>query len=89
VHHVRLMEQANIDNPLFNQTIASLQSQLHLDLGSAHALFESMVTSQAAVMGLDDFFYASTFIFILIIPLIWITRPAKGGGDSGEVSAAH
>jgi DHA2 family multidrug resistance protein len=52
-------------------------------------MFESMVTSQAAVMGLDDFFYASTFIFILIIPLIWITRPAKGGADSGEASAAH
>jgi DHA2 family multidrug resistance protein len=47
------------------------------------------VTSQAAVMGLDDFFYASTFIFILIIPLIWITRPVKGGRDSGEASAAH
>ena len=50
--------------------------------------FESMVASQAAVMGLDDFFYASTFIFILIIPLIWITRPIKSG-DSTEASAAH
>jgi DHA2 family multidrug resistance protein len=89
VHHVRLMEQANVDNPVFNSAIASLQSQLHLDVGTAHAMFESMVTSQAAVMGLDDFFYASTFIFILIIPLIWITRPAKGGADSGEASAAH
>jgi hypothetical protein len=38
-----------------------------------------MVTSQAAVMGLDQFFYAFTFIFILIIPLIWITCPTKGG----------
>jgi DHA2 family multidrug resistance protein len=89
VHHVRLTEQASVDNPVFNQTIASLQAQLHLNVQSAHALFESMVTSQAAVMGLDDFFYASTFIFILIIPLIWITRPTKGGGDSGEASAAH
>jgi DHA2 family multidrug resistance protein len=83
------MEQANIDNPVFNETIASLQSQLHLGLQPARALFESIVTSQAAIMGLDDFFYASSFIFILIIPLIWITRPVKGGGDSGEASAAH
>jgi DHA2 family multidrug resistance protein len=89
VHHVRLMEQANIYNPVFNETIASLQSQLHLGLQPARAMFESIVTSQAAVMGLDDFFYASSFIFILIIPLIWITRPVKGGGDSGETSAAH
>jgi DHA2 family multidrug resistance protein len=88
VHHVRLTEQASIDNPAFNQTIATLQSQFHLDVGSAYASFESMVASQAAVMGLDDFFYASTFIFILIIPLIWITRPTKSG-DSTEASAAH
>ncbi|MGA7778366.1 MAG: DHA2 family efflux MFS transporter permease subunit [Paraburkholderia sp.] len=88
VHHVRLMEQASVDNPIFIETIASFQSKLHLDLQSALALFESMVTSQAAVMGLDDFFYASTFIFILIIPLIWLTRPTKGG-DSAEASGAH
>jgi DHA2 family multidrug resistance protein len=88
VHHVRLTEQASIDNPAFNQAIAALQSQFHLDVGAAYASFESMVASQAAVMGLDDFFYASTFIFILIIPLIWITRPTKSG-DSTEASAAH
>jgi DHA2 family multidrug resistance protein len=88
VHHVRLTEQASINNPVFNQTIAAWQSQFHLDVGSAYASFEAMVASQAAVMGLDDFFYASSFIFILIIPLIWLTRPAKGG-DSAEASAAH
>jgi DHA2 family multidrug resistance protein len=88
VHHVRLTEQASIDNPAFNQAIAALQSQFHLDVGAAYASFESMVASQAAVMGLDDFFYASTFIFILIIPLIWITRPTKSGGST-EASAAH
>ncbi len=89
LHHVQLTEQANIDNPVFNETIASLQSHLHLGVQSAHALFDAMVTRQAAVMGLDDYFYASTFLFILIIPLIWITRPVKGGGDSAEASAAH
>ncbi|WP_144113832.1 hypothetical protein [Paraburkholderia sp. BCC1886] len=79
---------ASLDNPAFNQAIAGLQSQFHMSLGSAYASFESMVANQAAVMGLDDFFYASTFIFILIIPLIWLTRPTKGG-DSAEASAAH
>ncbi|RFU45416.1 DHA2 family efflux MFS transporter permease subunit [Paraburkholderia sp. DHOC27] len=88
VHHVRLTEQASLDNPLFNQAMSAWQSQFHMGVGSAYASFEAMVANQAAVMGLDDFFYASTFIFILIIPLIWLTRPAKGG-DSAEASAAH
>lgn len=51
-------------------------------------MFDTVAANQAAVMGLDDFFYVSTFIFILIIPLIWLTRPVKGG-DSAEASAAH
>lgn len=87
LHHVRLTEQANVDNPLFNQSINSMQSLLQLNTQSAHALFDATVNSQAAVMGLDDFFYVSTFIFILIIPLVWITRPVKGGGGDAAAGA--
>jgi MFS transporter, DHA2 family, multidrug resistance protein len=87
LHHVRLSEQANVDNPLFNQSIGASQSLLQLSPQSAHALFDLTVNSQAAIMGLDDFFYISTFIFILIIPLIWITRPVKGGGSDAAAGA--
>ncbi|WP_186156719.1 DHA2 family efflux MFS transporter permease subunit [Burkholderia gladioli] len=88
LHHARLTEQANVNNPVFNEQIATIQSALHVDLSTAHALFDSSVTAQAAMMGLDDFFYMSTFIFILIIPLIWITRPEKGG-SAEAASGAH
>jgi DHA2 family multidrug resistance protein len=87
LHHVRLSEQASIDNPLFMQSTGSTQSLLDLNSNAAHALFNAGVNSQAAVMGLDDFFYMSTFIFIAIIPLIWITRPGKSSADAS--SAAH
>jgi DHA2 family multidrug resistance protein len=45
------------------------------------------VNTQAAMMGLNDIFFVSAVIFILIIPLIWITRPAKGG--SQDAAGAH
>jgi DHA2 family multidrug resistance protein len=54
---------------------------------SAQALFDSTVNTQAAMMGLNDIFFVSAIIFILIIPLIWITRPAKGGGQ--DAAGAH
>jgi hypothetical protein len=82
-------EQASVNNPLFNQQIDSTQSVLQLDTQSAHALFDADVNTQAAVMGLDDFFYISTFIFILMIPLIWITRPVKGEGGGDAAAGAH
>lgn len=88
LHHSRLTEQASVANPVFNNAIESMQQRLHINLDSALALFDVAVTNQAAVMGLDDFFYISTFIFILIIPLVWVTRPVTGGG-SGAASAAH
>jgi len=54
---------------------------------TSNALFDFTVNTQAAMMGLNDIFYASAIIFVLIIPLIWITRPARGGG--GDASGAH
>jgi DHA2 family multidrug resistance protein len=88
LHHERLTEAASVDNPLFNHQIDRMRALLHLDPAAAHAMFDSALNAQAAIMGLDDIFYASALIFLLIIPLIWITRPAKGGGGAAA-AAAH
>jgi DHA2 family multidrug resistance protein len=87
LHHSHLIESANVNNPLFNQQITSTESLLHLNTQSAYALFESTLNTQAAMLGLNDIFYVSSFIFILIIPLIWITRPAKGGASDAAAGA--
>jgi len=60
--------------------MATTQSLLHMDTQSAHALFDFQLSTQAAMMGLNDIFFVSAIIFILIIPLIWITKPSRGGG---------
>ncbi|WP_242539933.1 DHA2 family efflux MFS transporter permease subunit [Trinickia mobilis] len=87
LHHVRLTEQASATNPVFTQQMSSTQSLLNVNGQTAHALFDFTVNTQAAMMGLDDIFFVSAVIFLLIIPLIWITRPGKGGG--GDASGAH
>ncbi|MFC4273933.1 DHA2 family efflux MFS transporter permease subunit [Achromobacter aloeverae] len=88
LHHERLTEAANADNPLFAHQIDMIRSLLHLDTNAANNLFDSTVNAQAAMMGLNDIFFVSAIIFLLIIPLIWITRPAKGGGGA-DASGAH
>jgi DHA2 family multidrug resistance protein len=52
LHHVRLTEQASINNPVFSNAIESIQEQFHTSVDSALALFDLTVTRQAAVMGL-------------------------------------
>jgi DHA2 family multidrug resistance protein len=66
-----------------------MQALLHLNPQSAYALFDFTVNTQAAMMGLNDIFYVSSIIFVLIIPLIWLTRPAKGGGGGADAAGAH
>ncbi|XBS68897.1 DHA2 family efflux MFS transporter permease subunit [Acerihabitans sp. KWT182] len=88
LHHARLTEQASIYNPLFNQQIDAIKALLHSNTQSAQALFDSTLSAQAAMLGLNDIFYLSAGIFILIIPLVWITRPAKRN-EAVSIKDAH
>ncbi|KWO84411.1 multidrug resistance protein B [Burkholderia ubonensis] len=89
-HHAQLVEQANAYNPTFNQAVTQM-GNLGLTTQQAHGLINNMATQQAAQLGVNDLFYISAAIFVLLIALIWITKPERaGGGDAGAAaSAAH
>jgi len=89
-HHAQLVEQANVYNPTFNQAVMQM-GNLGLTQDQAHGLINNMATQQAAQLGVNDLFYISAAIFVLLIGLIWITKPERsGGGDAGAAaSAAH
>ncbi|MDW9227459.1 H+ antiporter-2 family protein [Burkholderia cepacia] len=89
-HHAQLVEQANVYNPTFNQAVTQM-GNLGLTRDQAHGLINNLATQQAAQLGVNDLFYISAAIFVLLIGLIWITKPERsGGGDAGAAaSAAH
>ncbi|AOJ62364.1 multidrug resistance protein B [Burkholderia ubonensis] len=89
-HHAQLVEQANSYNPTFNQAVTQM-GNLGLTQQQAHGLINNMATQQAAQLGVNDLFYISAAIFVLLVALIWITKPERaGGGDAGAAaSAAH
>ncbi|MCA8427997.1 DHA2 family efflux MFS transporter permease subunit [Burkholderia seminalis] len=89
-HHAQLVEQANPYNSTFNQAVTQM-GNLGLTPEQAHGLINNMATQQAAQLGVNDLFYISAAIFVLLIGLIWITKPERaGGGDAGAAaSAAH
>jgi DHA2 family multidrug resistance protein len=90
LHHAQLTERASALDPTFGQSMTQLGS-LGLDTSQRYGLFDRLVTQQAAQLGVNDLFYISAVIFIVLIGLIWITRPERsGGGDSSAAaSAAH
>lgn len=89
LHHAQLTEQANPYNPIFNQFLDSAQSSLALDPQQSQALFAALINGQANMLGLNDIFWISALIFIVLIPVVWITKPAKKDLARMEVVAAH
>jgi DHA2 family multidrug resistance protein len=37
----------------------------------------------------NDIFYASALLFLLLIAVIWLARPAKAGDAAAAASGAH
>ncbi|MGN6317895.1 DHA2 family efflux MFS transporter permease subunit [Trinickia sp.] len=90
LHHAQLTERASALDPTFGQSMTQLGS-LGLDASQRYGMFDRLVSQQAAQLGVNDLFYISSVIFIVLIALIWITRPERSGaGDSSAAaSAAH
>jgi DHA2 family multidrug resistance protein len=89
LHHARLAEQSSVNNPTFVGGLDSLHGMLGGSTQQALAAFENSLNGQAAMLGLNDIFWLSAVIFIAIIPLIWLTKPGKGGGGSAAAAGAH
>jgi DHA2 family multidrug resistance protein len=41
------------------------------------------------MLGLDDIFWISALLFILIVPIIWITRPGRDGNAAAAGAGGH
>jgi DHA2 family multidrug resistance protein len=87
LHHAQLTEQASHHNPLYGAALDGIQSAYNFMPQQAVALFERTLNGQAVMLGLNDIFWISGVIFVAIIPLIWLTRPAKGGAGAAAVAA--
>jgi DHA2 family multidrug resistance protein len=89
MHHAQLTEHATPYSPWLQETVNNLSSTLGLNAEQTAGMLERTITFQAAMLGINDIFYVSAVIFIVIIPLIWIIKPSKGGAGAAEASAAH
>ncbi len=88
LHHAQLVENVTQGREVANATISGLQGA-GLSLEQAMAQVNRLVDQQAFMLAVDDVFYASAILFLLLIPLVWVTRPAKGGGGSDAAAGAH
>lgn len=62
--------------------------ELVKDPGAQRTVFNRLVNVQADTLATDDVFWISAIIFILLIPVIWITKPTAGVNIDSS-SGAH
>lgn len=88
LHHAQLTEHMSIYDTPFNQSVSSLQ-QLGLTQEQAHGAIEHTLDVQAGTLGVDDIFWLSSVIFIMLIAFIWMTKPIHGAHAPGIDSGGH
>ncbi|MDB5900571.1 MAG: emrB, partial [Ramlibacter sp.] len=55
----------------------------------ALAQINQMVTQQAFMLAANDIFWLSAMLFLVLIPLVWLTHPQRGGGAGEAAAGAH
>jgi DHA2 family multidrug resistance protein len=56
----------------------------------SYAALNRLVDQQAFMLSANDVFYVSALLFLALIGVVWLARPAKGGAGGSEAAAgAH
>jgi DHA2 family multidrug resistance protein len=89
MHHAQISEFVNPGSVATNSALSGLASA-GLTPDQALGTVNRLVDQQAYMLAANDVFYASALIFLLLIPLVYLTRPTHAGAGSADAAAgAH
>jgi DHA2 family multidrug resistance protein len=89
LHHAQLVEYVQRGSEATQQAL-QVYRNAGMNAEQALAQLNRVVDQQAFMLAANDVFYASAALFMLLIPLVWLTRPQRGGAGGAEAAAgAH
>lgn len=86
LHHAQLAEHISRSSPAVTDALGKLGSA-GLGAEQAYGYINQLVNQQAFTMAALDLFNASAVLLVLLIPLLWLTRPVQSIVDSGTGTA--
>jgi DHA2 family multidrug resistance protein len=86
LHHAQLAESVNRGNNAATQTLGELAAN-GFTYDQSLANINRMIDQQAYTMAANDLFYLSSMLFVLMIGVIWISKPKRGAAAGG--AGAH
>lgn len=87
MHHEHLAESVTLTNDAATAALGQLGAAGYSG-DQALATINRLVDQQAYTMAATDVFYLSAVLFVLLIGMVWTTRPARGGA-AADVGGAH
>ncbi|HWY61586.1 MAG TPA: DHA2 family efflux MFS transporter permease subunit [Rhizomicrobium sp.] len=81
LHQSRLADQTTAFSPWLRGAVANLHRLGLPELGAQASITRTMV-GQAYLLAADDIFYASGWICLVLIAMVWMCRKAKSGGGA-------
>ncbi|HSN41530.1 MAG TPA: DHA2 family efflux MFS transporter permease subunit [Burkholderiales bacterium] len=88
LHHAQLVEHITGYDPVPMQALASLQAS-GMSREQGYAMLDRMINQQAFMRSADDVFYASALLFLLLIAVVWLARPARESAGAADAAGAH
>ncbi|QDL38249.1 DHA2 family efflux MFS transporter permease subunit [Rhodoferax sediminis] len=88
MHHAHLAEAVTNGSQAARSTLAGLQAA-GMSPAQALAQINRLVDQQSFMLAANDLFYVSAVIFVVLIPLIWLTHPKHGTGGASAAAGAH
>lgn len=88
LHHSQLAETVNQGNNAATSAMSGLASS-GFSTEQVLGQLNRIVDQQSFMLATNDIFYASAILFLLLIPLVWLARPQRGGAGGDAAAGAH
>jgi len=86
LHHAQLAEHISGSSPAVSDALGKLGAA-GLSPEQSYGFLNQLVNQQAFTMAAVDLFNASAVLLVLLIPLVWLTRPSRAGLGSDGAGA--
>ncbi|MEJ8836590.1 DHA2 family efflux MFS transporter permease subunit [Ramlibacter sp. AN1133] len=88
LHHAQLADTLGPNNTAAQAALSGLAAS-GFTPEQALAQLNRLVDQQAFMMAANDIFWGSALLFLLMVPLVWLTHPQRATGGADAAAGAH
>lgn len=87
LHHAQLVENTGAHNAAFGQAVQGLVAQ-GMSEPAAWTVIDRRIGIEASTLAASEIFYVSAMLFLVLIGLVWLTKPRKTA-MAADAAGAH